>query len=217
VSGTDFLYPFIEGDERDTDRLLADLAASAVAKGGQSEALRNETLASYEDELDHVAEAMARRFATGGRLFTFGNGGSATDAGLTASFFATPPRQRALPARSLAGDAAVITAIGNDIGFELVFSRQLIAHGRPEDMAMGFSTSGNSDNVLRAFAEAHRRGMFCVGLAGYGGGKMAACADLDHCLVVDSESVHRIQETQSALVYGLWSALQERLATTEIR
>ncbi|HXX89518.1 MAG TPA: SIS domain-containing protein [Acidimicrobiales bacterium] len=213
MSGSDFLYPFIEADERDQAGLLGDLAASAGAKMDQSAALRDETLARLAGEIATLAGEMTARFATGGRLFTFGNGGSATDAALSASLFALAPGGTPLPARSLAEDTAVLTALGNDVGFELVFSRQLIAHATASDMAMGFSTSGNSDNVVRAMAEAHRRGLLTIGLAGYDGGGMAASPDIAHCMVVRSESVHRIQETQSALVHAVWSAVQDRMGT----
>ena len=80
-------------------------------------------------------------------------------------------------------------------------------------MAVGLSTSGNSTNLLRAFAEGRRRGLLTVGLAGYDGGQMAACADLDHCLVVRADSVHRIQETQAALVFAIWSRVAEPVSS----
>jgi len=211
VSGTDFLYPFIEGDERDAGALLVDLADSAAAKTAESLSLRDATLAGQHHELAALADAMAARFEAGGRLFTFGNGGSATDAGAAAALFADPPAGRALPARSLAEDAAVLTALGNDVGFDLVFARQLIAHARPGDIALGFSTSGNSQNVLTAFAEACRQGLLTAGLAGYDGGAMAASPDLDHLLVVRAQSVHRIQEVQAALVHALWAAVSGRV------
>jgi len=171
---TDFLYPFIEGDETDSESLLADLARSAEGKWAQSSALRQATLARTEIQVATTAAAMAARFQAGGRLFTFGNGGSATDAEAVAHLYTQPPWGRPLPARSLAEDQAVMTALGNDVGFDLVFSRQLIAHGRPHDIAMGFSTSGNSENLMRAFAEAHKQGMLTIGLSGYDGGRMAA-------------------------------------------
>ncbi|MGH9295808.1 MAG: D-sedoheptulose-7-phosphate isomerase, partial [Acidimicrobiales bacterium] len=113
---------------------------------------------------------------------------------------------------SLVEDRAVLTALGNDVGFELVFSRQLVAHARAGDIAVGFSTSGGSANVLRTFSEARRRGLLTIGLAGYDGGAMAASDDLAHCLVVHSDSVHRIQEAQDAVVLELWSLVQDRLA-----
>ena len=208
---TDFLYPFIEADERDADSLLADLARSADAKWTESTRLREETLARCQPQLDTVAAAMAERFQAGGRLFTFGNGGSSTDADEVAQLFTRPPWGTPLPARSLATDHAVLTALSNDIGFDVVFSRQLEAHGRPVDMALGLSTSGNSENLLRAFSQAAKQQMLTVGLAGYDGGRMGTCEDLQHCMVARSDSVHRIQETQSALAHALWAAVQSRL------
>jgi D-sedoheptulose 7-phosphate isomerase len=221
---TDFLYPFIEGDETDSGSLLTDLAASAGGKWAQSTALRAETLERCEDQLRTVAAAMAERFAAGGRLYAFGNGGSATDAEGGAQLYTQPPdatafgprRPRPLAARSLAEDQAVLTALSNDIGFDVVFSRQLIAHGRACDIAMGFSTSGNSENLLVAFAEARRQGMLTVGLSGYDGGRMAADPNLEHCLVVRSDSVHRIQESQASLTHVLWAYVQEALASTPL-
>jgi D-sedoheptulose 7-phosphate isomerase len=209
--GTDFLYPFIEGDERDSGALLTDLAASAEAKAAESARLAAETLIACGPALDRLAEAMAERFDAGGRLFAFGNGGSATDAATIVSLFRRPPRP--LPARSLVCDEAVVTALGNDVGFELIFSRQIIAFAEPGDMAIGFSTSGNSVNLIRAFVEAKARGLLTAGLAGYDGGQMAACADVDHCLVVPSDSVHRIQETQAAVAFELWARIQAVLST----
>jgi D-sedoheptulose 7-phosphate isomerase len=208
---TDFLYPFIEGDETDSASLLADLGRSAGGKWAQSTELRAETLERCEEQLRTVAEALAERFAAGGRLYAFGNGGSATDAEGVAQLYTRPPYGTPLPARSLAEDQAVLTALSNDIGFDVVFSRQLIAHGRPSDVAMGFSTSGNSENLLVAFAEARRQGMLTVGLSGYDGGRMAADANLEHCIVVRSDSVHRIQESQASVTHVLWAYLQEAL------
>jgi D-sedoheptulose 7-phosphate isomerase len=210
--GTDFLYPFIEAGERDATALLADLAVSAEAKAAESARLSAETLAGCRPGVDSLAEAMAARFVAGGRLFAFGNGGSATDAATVAALFTRPlAGHQALPARSLVSDQAVLTALGNDVGFELVFSRQLIAYAVAGDMALGLSTSGNSNNLMRAFAEAKRRGVLTAGIAGYEGGQMAVCGDLDHCLIVRSDSVHRIQEAQAALVFDLWTRIQARL------
>src|SRR5579871_2627431 len=199
---TDFLYPFIDADESDAGPLLDDLAASAAAKADETLALRGAVRAALDGALTSVADAMAARFADGGRLLTFGNGGSATDAASVAALFRTAPYGRPLPARSLVADEAVLTALGNDVGFELVFSRQVIAHGRAADIALGLSTSGNSANVVRALLEARARGLLTVGFAGYDGGEMAA-QGLDHCIVVPSASVHRIQETQAALLYAV--------------
>ena len=209
---TDFLYPFIESDERDAPALLADLARSAEAKATESRILRATTLASSAVAIADASGAMAARFAAGGQLFSFGNGGSATDAAGVAALFVHPPSQQQLPARSLAADEAVLTALGNDVGFDLVFSRQLIAHARPGDIALGLSTSGSSENLIVAFSEARRRGLLTVGLAGFDGGRMAASSDIDHCIVVRADSVHRIQETQAAVVVALWEAVQDALS-----
>ena len=208
---TDFLYPFIEGNETDADSLLDDLARSAAGKWAQSQDLRTETLARVEGELDVVAGAMAERLAAGARLFAFGNGGSATDADGVAQLYTSPPWGLPLAARSLVEDQAVLTALSNDVGFENVFSRQIIAHGRPGDIAMGFSTSGNSENLLAAFAEARKRDMLTVGLSGIDGGRMAVDPTVQHCLVVRSQSVHRVQEAQAALTSALWARVQHAL------
>jgi D-sedoheptulose 7-phosphate isomerase len=209
---TDFLYPFIDGGERDATALLEDLARSAQSKAAISASLRAATMERTRPERAETAAAMAAHLFAGGRLFTFGNGGSSTDAAALAALFAEPPWGPPLPARNLAADAAVLTALGNDVGFELVFSRQIIAHGRAGDVAVGLSTSGNSRNVLVAFAEAHRRGLLTVAIAGYDGGEMARSPDVDHCLVVTADSIHRIQETQAALGVALWSAVHDLLA-----
>ena len=207
-----FLYPFLEAEERDAGALLADLAASARRKADERRDLSAATVAVLGGQLDEVAAAIADRLARGGRLFTFGNGGSATDAAGMAALFVEPPVDvPPLPARSLTADEAVLTALSNDVGFEVVYARQLIAHAHEGDVAVGLSTSGNSDNVLRAFEEARRRGLLTVGLAGYDGGAMAACAALDHLLVVRSDSVHRIQEAQATVIHELWRRVHRRL------
>lgn len=204
---SDFLYPFIDRQEDDPDALLADLASSVRDKATISARTTAEALHQLGPATNDAASAMAERFARGGRLFTFGNGGSSTDATTLAALFSRPPHGRPFPARALVEDSAVLTALGNDVGFSLVFSRQLIAHAGADDIAVGFSTSGSSEDLLVAFAEASSRGVLTVGFAGYDGGPMAR-AGLDHCLVVASDSVHRIQEAQAAVGHALWSAVQ---------
>lgn len=211
AESTDFLYPFIEADERDAGTLLADLASSVEAKVAVGEALREATFARVDADISRTARSMADRFRRGGRLFALGNGGSATDARSLASLFARPPHGHPVPARSLVDDTAVLTALANDVGFELVFVRQLIAHAGPDDIAVGFSTSGNSRNLVAAFEHAAGRGLLTVGFAGYDGGEMRACGDLDACFVVESDSVHRIQEVQAALGWQLWVEVQADL------
>jgi D-sedoheptulose 7-phosphate isomerase len=144
-------------------------------------------------------------------MFAFGNGGSATDAEGAVALFGDPPTGRPLPTMSLVDDRAVLTALANDVGFDLVFSRQLIAHGRPGDVAVGYSTSGDSVNVLRALEESSDRRLLTIGLCGYEGGAMASSDAVDYCLIVRSDSVHRIQEAQAALTLQLWSGVQRQL------
>jgi D-sedoheptulose 7-phosphate isomerase len=165
--------------------------------------------------LVQTGAAMADRFRRGGRIFAFGNGGSATDAEGAVDLFRRPPHGRPLAALSLVDDRAVLTALANDVGFNLVFSRQIIAHATSDDIAIGFSTSGDSVNVLYGLEEAAKRGLLTVGLCGYSGGAMAVSASIARCLIVESESVHRIQETQNALMLQLWQIVQQDLGEGE--
>jgi D-sedoheptulose 7-phosphate isomerase len=213
---TNFLYPFIDAEEDDPKSLLADLAASAQAKAAESLSLRRSTLEANTELIGSAAAEMARRFGTGGRLFTFGNGGSCTDCTTLARLFAQPPVGKPLAAWSLTADQAIMTALGNDVGFELVFARQLIARGKAGDIAIAMSTSGSSPNLMAALKEARRRGMYTVGFAGYDGGAFAKSPDVDACFVVRSQSVHRIQESQALLGYQLWLAVHEQMAAQPV-
>jgi D-sedoheptulose 7-phosphate isomerase len=213
---TNFLYPFIDAQEDDPKSLLADLAASAQAKAAESLSLRRSTLEANTELIGSAAAEMARRFSSGGRLFTFGNGGSCTDCTTLARLFAQPPVGKPLAAWSLTADQAIMTALGNDVGFELVFARQLIARGKAGDIAIAMSTSGSSPNLMAALKEARRRSMYTVGFAGYDGGAFAKSPDVDACFVVRSQSVHRIQESQALLGYQLWLAVHEQMAAQPV-
>jgi D-sedoheptulose 7-phosphate isomerase len=211
---TNFLYPFIDAQEEDPEALLADLTASAQAKAAESLALRRCTLEANTELVGTAAAEMARRFTAGGRLFTFGNGGSCTDSTTLARLFARPPVDRpakSLPAWSLTADQAILTALGNDVGYELVFARQLIARAKAGDVAIAMSTSGSSPNLMTALKEARQREMYTIGFAGYDGGAFAKSPNVDACFVVRSQSVHRIQESQALLGYQLWLAVHERI------
>lgn len=214
TESTGFLYPFINGDERDSRALLADLAASARDKARESAALQRSTVAACADRITAAAEAIAERFRARGRMYAFGNGGSSTDAATFAALFAQPITGRPLPALNLAADQAVVTALGNDVGFDLVFSRQIIAHASAGDVAVAFSTSGNSADLMTALREARRRGLLTIGFAGYTGGEMAQSDDVEHCFVVASQSIHRIQESQALVGFQLWAATHRALAGT---
>ena len=199
------LYPFLYSDTSDLSAVLAQVRASTVAKAGEILELRRAISERDSARLERCARETADRLGAGGRLFAFGNGGSATDAQQLATLFLNPGGGvRPLPAFALANDTSVVTALCNDIGVEVVFSRQLAAFGGRNDIAVGLSTSGNSGNLLRAFDEASRRGMLTIGLAGYDGGKMAELDSIDHLFVAPSASVHRIQEAQTTIYQVLW-------------
>jgi D-sedoheptulose 7-phosphate isomerase len=211
------LYPFLYSGESDLDRVLDEVRDSTVQKVAEIISLREEIVRRDRVRFTACAEAMARSFASGRKLFAFGNGGSSTDAQDVASLFLHPRWGTPLPALCLTNDIAVVTALSNDVGFDVVFARQLAALGRAGDIAVGLSTSGNSENLIRAFEEASRRGLLTVGLAGYDGGKMAEAGTIDHLFVVGSASVHRIQEAQTTTYHVLWELVQralESLATT---
>jgi D-sedoheptulose 7-phosphate isomerase len=211
------LYPFLDltpdAQAPTVDAVKAEVRASSIAKMAEIVALRARVLAADGDRLIACADAMAERLGRGGRLIAFGNGGSSTDAQDMARLFLCPgPGYRPLPALGLTNDVAVMTALTNDIGFDIVFARQIGAFGRSADIAVGLSTSGNSDNLLRAFDEARRLGMLTVGLAGADGGKMAGHAGIDHLFVVSSSSVHRVQEAQTTIYHVLWELTVHALA-----
>jgi D-sedoheptulose 7-phosphate isomerase len=203
--GVESLYPFLYAGTTDTSAVLDQVRASTLAKIAEITELRQTVSARDGARLAQCAAAAADRFAAGGRLFAFGNGGSATDAQQLATLFLNPGGDaRPLPAFGLANDTSVVTALCNDIGVEVVFARQLAAFGRRDDIAVGLSTSGNSANLVRAFDEASRRGMLTIGLAGYDGGKMAELDSIDYLFVAPSSSVHRIQEAQTTIYHVLW-------------
>jgi len=143
-----------------------------------------------------VSEVSLAAIKNGNKLLLFGNGGSAADAQhIAAEFVGRFALDRpALPALALSVNTSCLTAIGNDYGFDQVFSRQLEALARPGDVAIGFSTSGNSPNVLHAISTAKKMGLQTVALTGTPGGKLKQAADLDHCVCVPSSETPRIQE-----------------------
>ena len=199
------LYPFLYAGKSDLPAVLEQVRASTVAKAAEIRELRQVIARRDGARIVRCARDMAARFAGGGRLFAFGNGGSATDAQQIVTLFLHPGGGApALPAFGLANDTSVVTALCNDIGVEVVFARQLGAFGRPSDIAIGLSTSGNSANLVRAFGEAARRGMLTIGLAGYEGGKMAELDTIDYLFVAPSTSIHRIQEAQTTIYQVLW-------------
>lgn len=208
-------YPFLfAGSERSADDVLAQVRDSTLAKCAEVIALRRAALARQRETIVAAAQAMAARFAQGATLLAFGNGGSATDAQDLVADLGNPPypNARPLPAIALPNDVAVITAVGNDVGFDNVFARQVIAFGRPGDIAVGISTSGNSANILAGLAQARRQGLLTVALTGYDGGHVAKPGVVDYCLIAASDHVPRIQEVQATTYHAMLDVIWALLA-----
>ena len=212
---TERLYPFIDGDgSADLDAVLADVRASTLAKRDDVVALRRATWECHADDLVRAARILADAVAGGGKVLAFGNGGSATDARDLVDDLTDPPRPgwRALPAIDLTRDVGTVTAVANDVGIESVFLRQVIAYGEPGDVAVGFSTSGESVDVIRAFEEAADRGLATIGFAGDEGGRMGEEGFLDVCVVAPSAHVPRIQEAHATAYHAMVAMAQSALA-----
>jgi len=208
------LYPFLHGTKQDAGRLDAALLDAVRLKSEDGVAVRHSFFERNGAALVAMAHAIAAVYRREGRLFCMGNGGSSCDAAHIAVEFNHPitAGRPALPAVNLVADTAMLTAVGNDVGIDHIFVRPLIAQARRGDGLIGVSTSGNSPNLLAAFATAKRLGVTTFGLSGHDGGAMATKAELDHCLVVDSDSVHRIQETHVAIYHILWDLVHTLLA-----
>ncbi len=208
------LYPFLHGKAQDPARLEAGLLASIAEKARESRAANERFFAAQGAELLAAARALAGCYRDGGRLFAMGNGGSSCDAAHVAVEFLHPVTagRPALAAVNLGTDLAQMTAVGNDVGFAHVFARALSAQARRGDALIGFSTSGNSENLLAAFARAREIGVVTIGFAGGNGGRMKADGLLDHCLVVPAGSIHRIQECHVAAYHILWDLTHSLLA-----
>jgi len=212
AGGSAFLYPFLAEAEAGLDDVLADVRASVLMKGVEVSELREQTIRAALPTLIPLARALRETFDAGGRLLAFGNGGSATDAMDVVADFRDPPhRWPRRPALDLTEDTALLTALANDIGEDSIFARQLISHARPEDLALAFSTSGNSRNIIRALREARRRGVRTAALVGYDGGRILAERLADYVVVVPSQNIPRIQEAQAS-VYHILRELVELVA-----
>ena len=208
------LYPFLHGDKQDVGKLRGALLESVRQKARDSNETKERFFAGNGEAVVAAAEAIAGVYRKRGRLFSMGNGGSSCDAAHFAVEFVHPVTagRPALTAINLTADIAMLTAVGNDVGFSHIFVRQLIAQGRPGDGLVGFSTSGNSENLLAAFAKAKELGVVTIGFTGNDGGKMARGHTVDHCLVVGTDSIHRIQETHVAIYHILWDLVHTLLA-----
>jgi D-sedoheptulose 7-phosphate isomerase len=217
MSGADDLgglYPFLSGRRRDPVHLDAALLRAIDDKARESREVNARFFADQGAALIAAARAIADVYTGGGRLFTMGNGGSSCDAAHVAVEFLHPVTagRPALAAINLVADVATLSALGNDLGFEHVFLRQIVAHCRQGDGLIGISTSGNSANLIAAFTKAREIGMATIGLAGGDGGRMLSAGVVDHCLVVPTLSIHRIQESHVAAYHILWDLVHTLLA-----
>jgi D-sedoheptulose 7-phosphate isomerase len=208
------LYPFLAGERQDPEQLDRALLESVRQKAAESLIAKDRFFTEFGAQVVAAAHAIAKVYRDGGRLYTMGNGGSSCDAAHIAVEFQHPitAGRPALPAINLADNVAMLTAVGNDVGFKHVFLRQVIAQVRACDGVIGISTSGNSENLLAAFTAAKKLGATTIGLAGGDGGRMLHHPDLDHCLVVRSDSIHRVQETHVAIYHILWDVTHTLLA-----
>jgi phosphoheptose isomerase len=170
-----------------------------------------ESLKNLEPEVSRAASLIGECFRTGKKLLMCGNGGSAADA----SHFATElvvrfaKERRALPAICLTSDSGILTAAGNDYGFDKIFARQVAAFGQAGDVLICFTTSGNSKNVLRALEEAKARKLKTIAFLGRDGGSTVGIADVD--LLVEDDSTARIQEAHQLLIHVLCEIIDARI------
>ncbi|MEJ7814510.1 MAG: SIS domain-containing protein [Rubrobacter sp.] len=211
VGNSSFLYPFLGKGQQPLEEVVREVQGSMLQKVQEVNRMRAAAAESEAAAISHIAAAIAERLERGGKLIAFGNGGSATDANdLVSDCVDPPPGWGVIPAVSLSAEPANVTAIANDIGTEAIFTRQLIAHARPEDVAVGISTSGGSANILAALAEARKRALLTVGIVGYDGGRILDERLADHAVVVRSDYIPRIQEVQASIYHVLRGLLERR-------
>ena len=215
ASELDDLYPFLHGKQHDPEALDAALLHSVEEKARDLRKTNTRFFGEQAGVLVAAAKALAEVYRQGGRLFSMGNGGSSCDASHVAVEFVHPitTGRPALAAINLVADLAMISAVGNDVGFEHVFVRQVIAQGKAGDGLIGISTSGNSSNLIAAFAKAKEMGLCTIGLAGGDGGKMKSSGLCDYCLVVPTTSIYRIQESHVTAYHILWDLVHTILAS----
>jgi D-sedoheptulose 7-phosphate isomerase len=213
-------YPFLHDDRKQPKELLEEMTFSLLEKVRESVDVKTRFFEANKEAIIAASLDLAKAFHRGRKLLVCGNGGSATDAQHVAVEFMHPITvgRKALPAICLTNDMAMVTAVANDVGFDDVFSRQIIALGSQGDVLLGISTSGNSENLMHAFATARRMKLFTIGFAGDDGGKMAGMSGrlLDYCLTVPTSSIHRIQESHVALYHIMWDMVHTFLQSKSL-
>ena len=209
VGQSEFLYPFLGKEKQETSDIFEEVAASILMKVHDDTLLRTRLAHEEAEQMGNAALAIHQRLLQGGKLILFGNGGSATDANDWAlDCVLPPPGYRSIPAISLSMEPANITALANDVGTEVIFLRQLIAQARPEDVAIGISTSGGSRNIVMALEEARKRGLLTVALLGYDGGEIHRRGLADFPIIVRSDYIPRIQEVQASAYHVIRETLE---------
>lgn len=209
VGQSEFLYPFLGRSQQETDGIVDDVASSIQMKAHDDAELRSRLAAEQSEVICAAALAIDARLRQGGKLILSGNGGSATDANDWAlDCVMPPPGYRTVPAISLSMEPATLTALANDVGTEVIFLRQLIAHARPEDVAIGISTSGGSRNIIMALEEARKRRLLTVALLGNDGGEIARRGIADFSIIVRSDYIPRIQEVQASAYHCLIETIE---------
>ncbi|HWF35667.1 MAG TPA: SIS domain-containing protein [Solirubrobacteraceae bacterium] len=205
AGASSFLYPFLGERDNELEPVVDDVRRSVLMKAQEISDLRAQTLTDNREGLVAAARRLRARFDGGGKVLALGNGGSATDAMDAVADFRMPgrPDWPPRPALDLTEDAGIITAIANDVGTELIFSRQVIAYGHTGDALLALSTSGNSRNIIEALAEARRRNLETIAMVGYDGGRVASEELADHVIVTRSENIPRIQEAQASAYHVL--------------
>src|SRR5258708_4702388 len=196
-------------EQKDNSAALCALLRERIGRSIElKEVLLNDD--NFHEMVVQVAMRIVRSLELGGKVFFFGNGGSAADAQHLAAEFTGRflKERRALPALALSVNSSSLTAIGNDYGFDLVFARQLEALGKEGDVLVGISTSGNSRNVIRAMEVAKAKSIYTIALTG-SGGKMKDLADCSIC--IPSEDTPRIQECHILAAHIICEIAEEML------
>jgi len=198
------------------DKANETFRAKVIRKCSESVEMKEKFFAKYAESLETMSRALAERFQRGGRLFVMGNGGSLCDALHMCVEFNHPiiEKRSAFPVIPLMTDIATMTAIGNDIDFTRVFVNQLRLLSQPGDMAMVFSTSGKSPNLIYALQAAREKQILTVAFAGKDGGRFPEIAD--YCFIVPSYSIHRIQEVHATVVHVVWDLVHIALGAEDI-
>lgn len=187
-----------------------------LRKCGESMEMKQRFFSEYAEAIDGLCNEMARRFAAGNKLLTMGNGGSLCDALHFAVEFNHPiiEKRAAFPVIPLMTDVATMTAIGNDIDFSRIYVNQLRLLGKPGDMMLVVSSSGKSPNLVYALEEARKLGLMSIAWAGKDGGRFPELAD--HCFIVPSYSIHRIQEVHATFVHIAWDLIHIALGAEDV-